>query len=138
MKNMTDNGNPIRKKGGTPYRRRREKLLKENALGFGQTWRFLFRVLNTSINGTIINRGGVFMEIPNNVFVDEKGQMIIVDVRKMSDAWLDSLILSDRFCRRLEEKYETTKIEELILKADHKELHRYLDCKHDLMVWGYE
>ncbi len=78
------------------------------------------------------------MEIPNNVFVDEKGQMIIVDVRKMSDAWLDSLTLSDRFCRRLEEKYETTKIEELILKADHKELHRYLDCKHDLMVWGYE
>lgn len=75
---------------------------------------------------------------PNTFIIDENGEMVFVTVHEMTDAWTGVLASANQFCRKIERKYGTTDFDKIVVKATIKEAHEYVNCKHDLGLWGYK
>lgn len=74
-----------------------------------------------------------------NTFIMEDGQIIFFEEAKIPKDQLDCLNACNLICRRMEERYETADIFEMMRNgASRKELIQYMDSKHSLMVWGYD
>ena len=74
-----------------------------------------------------------------NTFIMEDGQIIFFEEEKIPKDQLDCLNACNSICRRMEERYETADIFEMMRNgASRKELIQYMDSKHSLMVWGYD
>ena len=74
-----------------------------------------------------------------NTFIGEDGQIIFIEEFKIPKDQLDALSACDSIRRRMENRYETTDIFEMIRKgASRKEVIQYVDSRQSLMVWGYD
>ena len=77
-------------------------------------------------------------DIPN-VFVTDDGQLILLEIFEMDEAWQEHLEICNRRCRMTEKKYGTKDPIEMLKKnASRKDIVKYMDAKHDLLIWGYE
>lgn len=78
-------------------------------------------------------------EMPN-VFISEDGTVTIVNSEEIPKDQVELLTHCDAYCRMMENRYGGTKdIFEMMAKgATRKRLIEYMDCRHTLMLWGYD
>ena len=74
-----------------------------------------------------------------NTFIDEDGSVVFVEAFELDEDDLDNAISCERVRDRIEKKYGTKDIYEMMKRnASRKDVINYLNVRHDLMMYGWD
>lgn len=72
-----------------------------------------------------------------NTFILDSGEIIIITEIPEKD--LEHITFCDSLCRKIEKRYGSKDIYKMMLNgAPMKAIRDYVNCRHDLLMWGYD